>query len=242
MPVCLPLSHWRVSPAVNPVWTPYIKNSPSSQAVPHSPNHTHTLHGNSAPPTYLLTALSHQVHLCSSRLTKMTLRVRVQVYTSLPAFPLFSSRSVSAPRCSLLLISLSFPFFFLRFRSHSSFSLTCSEAPFSNSSLVHMWKCTEAGLGFWVHIDLSHPDCIFTRLLGQGDVIQLFTLLSGLGWSIRTEWSRSVMSDSLQPHGLYPTRLLCPCDFPGNSTGVWLPFPSPGDLPDPEIKPGFPTL
>ena len=30
----------------------------------------------------------------------------------------------------------------------------------------------------------------------------------------------SVVSDSLRPHGLYPTRLLCPWDFPGNSTGV----------------------
>ena len=28
------------------------------------------------------------------------------------------------------------------------------------------------------------------------------------------------MSDSSQPHGPQPTRLLCPWDFPGNSTGV----------------------
>ena len=28
------------------------------------------------------------------------------------------------------------------------------------------------------------------------------------------------MSDSYRPHGLQPTRLLCPWDFPGNSTGV----------------------
>ena len=32
--------------------------------------------------------------------------------------------------------------------------------------------------------------------------------------------SRSVMSDSSRPHGLQPTRLLCPWDFPGKSTGV----------------------
>ena len=96
-------------------------------------------------------------------------------------------------------------------------------------------------------------------------------------------------SDSSRPHGLQPTRLLCPWDFPGKSTGVgchcllrikisilpklilclcmlshvqlfaspmdcsppgpsvhgivqaripeWLPFPSPGDLPDPGMKP-----
>ena len=28
------------------------------------------------------------------------------------------------------------------------------------------------------------------------------------------------MSDSLQPHGLYPSRLLCPQDSPGKNTGV----------------------
>jgi len=28
------------------------------------------------------------------------------------------------------------------------------------------------------------------------------------------------MSDSLRPHGLQPTRLFCPWDFPGKSTGV----------------------
>ena len=32
--------------------------------------------------------------------------------------------------------------------------------------------------------------------------------------------SRSVVSDSQQPQGLQPTRLLCPWDFPGSSTGV----------------------
>ena len=32
--------------------------------------------------------------------------------------------------------------------------------------------------------------------------------------------SHSVMSESLRPHGLQPTRLLCPWDFPGKNTGV----------------------
>ena len=31
----------------------------------------------------------------------------------------------------------------------------------------------------------------------------------------------SVMSDSLQPRGLKPTRLLCPWNFPSKHTGVW---------------------
>ena len=36
--------------------------------------------------------------------------------------------------------------------------------------------------------------------------------------SEKWKWSRSVMSDSEQPHGLQPTRLLCPWDSPGKST------------------------
>ena len=34
------------------------------------------------------------------------------------------------------------------------------------------------------------------------------------------KWSCSVVSDSQRPHGLQPTRLLCPWDPPGKSTGV----------------------
>ena len=38
--------------------------------------------------------------------------------------------------------------------------------------------------------------------------------------SEKWKWSRSVVSDSLRPHGLQPTRLLHPWEFPGKSTGV----------------------
>ena len=38
--------------------------------------------------------------------------------------------------------------------------------------------------------------------------------------SEKWKWRRSVVSDSSQPHGLQPTRLLHPWDFPGKSTGV----------------------
>ena len=36
----------------------------------------------------------------------------------------------------------------------------------------------------------------------------------------KRKWSCSVVSDSLWPHGLQSTGLLCPWDFPGKSTGV----------------------
>ena len=38
--------------------------------------------------------------------------------------------------------------------------------------------------------------------------------------SEKWKWSRSVVSDSSQTHGLQPTRVLHPWDFPGKSTGV----------------------
>ena len=47
---------------------------------------------------------------------------------------------------------------------------------------------------------------------------------------------RSVISDSLQTHGLYPTRLLCPWESPGKTTGVGCHARFLG-LPDPRIKP-----
>ena len=57
-------------------------------------------------------------------------------------------------------------------------------------------------------------------------------------------FSHSVVSDSLRPHGLcsQPTRLLCPWDSRGKKYWSGLPFPSPGDLPGPRIKPGSPAL
>ena len=110
--------------------------------------------------------------------------------------------------------------------------------------------------------------------------------------SEKWKWSHSVVPNSSRPHELQPTRLLCPWDFPGKSTGVgchyylrlipggpaespmllsmcmlrhdwaipwtvahqtplsmgyfseeyWsgLPFPPPGDLPNPGIKPACP--
>ena len=38
--------------------------------------------------------------------------------------------------------------------------------------------------------------------------------------SEKSKWSRTVVSDSSRLHGLQPTRLLRPWDFPGKSTGV----------------------
>ena len=44
------------------------------------------------------------------------------------------------------------------------------------------------------------------------------------------------------PHGLQPARLLCPWGFSRQEYWRGLPFPSPGDLPNPGIEPRSPTL
>ena len=49
------------------------------------------------------------------------------------------------------------------------------------------------------------------------------------------------MSESLQPHGLYPTRLLRPWDFPGENTGVGCHFLLQGIFPTQGSNPVSPV-
>ena len=51
----------------------------------------------------------------------------------------------------------------------------------------------------------------------------------------------SVMSNSLQPHGLWPASLRCPLNFPSRNTGVDCHFSLQGIFPDPKIKPTYPA-
>ena len=53
---------------------------------------------------------------------------------------------------------------------------------------------------------------------------------------------RSVMSDSLWPYWLWPSRLLCPWGFSRQEYWSGLPCPPPGALPNPGIKPRSPKL
>ena len=58
------------------------------------------------------------------------------------------------------------------------------------------------------------------------------------------EWvlSQSVVYGSLKPHGLLPARFLCPWGFSRQEHWSGLPFPFPGDLPDPGIQPRSPAV
>ena len=66
-----------------------------------------------------------------------------------------------------------------------------------NSELFKDWTCAS---------------CIFTPSVQRH-------CLTSSRWLI-IKWSHSVVSDSLRRWGLQPTRLLCPWDSPGKSTGV----------------------
>ena len=54
------------------------------------------------------------------------------------------------------------------------------------------------------------------------------------------QFSRSVVSDSLRPHGLQPTRFHHPWDFPGKNTGVGCHFLLQEVFPTHRLNPGLP--
>ena len=67
--------------------------------------------------------------------------------------------------------------------------------------------------------DGSPPGSAVPGIL-QARTLEWAAISFSSAWKSKWKWSRSVLSDSLRPHGLQPTKLLCPWDFPGKSTGV----------------------
>ena len=68
-------------------------------------------------------------------------------------------------------------------------------------------------------IDNSPPGSPVPGIL-QARTLEGLPFPSPMHESEKWKGSRSVVSDSSQPHGLQPARLLRPWDFPGKSTGV----------------------
>ena len=66
-------------------------------------------------------------------------------------------------------------------------------------------------------IDGSPPGSLVPGIL-QARTLEQVAISFSNAW--KWKWSLSVMSDCSRPHGLQPTRLLHPWDFPGKSTGV----------------------
>ena len=68
-------------------------------------------------------------------------------------------------------------------------------------------------------IDGSPPGSPVPGIL-QARTLELVAISFSNHESEKWKWSRSVKSDPQRPHGLQPSRLLHPWDFPGKSTGV----------------------
>ena len=70
----------------------------------------------------------------------------------------------------------------------------------------------------------------------------LHAACSSLSHKKRLKWSRSVVSDSLWPPWTVAQQASPSMGFSRQEYWTGLPFPSPGDLPDPGIEPRSPTL
>ena len=71
----------------------------------------------------------------------------------------------------------------------------------------------------WDPIDGGPPGSPIPGIL-QARTLEWVAISFSNTWKWKWKWSHSVVSDSSWPHGLQPTRLLRPWDFPGKSTGV----------------------
>ena len=85
--------------------------------------------------------------------------------------------------------------------------------------MLYAAKSLQSCLTLCDPIDSSPPGFPVPGIL-QARTLEWVAISFSNAWKWQWKWSRSVASDSVRPHGLQPTRLLCPWDFPGKSTGV----------------------
>ena len=142
-------------------------------------------------------------------------------------------------------------------------TFSCLQTLTETSALPGFWACspsdsdwnyTAALLGLqlasyrpWGLISLRDCVCHFF-IISISLPLSLFLLVLFL-WRILVKMggkccvpSHSVVSDSLRPHGLQPTRLLCPWGFSRQEYWSGLLRPPSGDLPNPGIELRSPTL
>ena len=90
-------------------------------------------------------------------------------------------------------------------------------------SIVFLVKCVNWALR---HLGLAH---ISIKLLWLPFLVHETKVLHGASQG-KLFSSVTVLSDSVRPHRQQPTRLLCPQDSLGKSTGVGCRFPSPPNV------------
>ena len=105
------------------------------------------------------------------------------------------------------------------------------------------WEAIQWQSGRQVSITKSSPTLDMIQLCGfcqvSGQRARVFLVFN---FTLESESEVTQSCPTLQPHGLEPTGLLDPWDFSRQEYWRGLLFPSPGDLPDPGIKPGSPAL
>ena len=85
-------------------------------------------------------------------------------------------------------------------------------------AITHAAKSLQSCPTLCNHIGGSSPGSPIPGIL-QARILEWVAISFSNEWSEMWKWSCSV-SNSLWSHGLQPTRLLLPRDFPGKSTGV----------------------
>ena len=95
------------------------------------------------------------------------------------------------------------------------FFLSIPEIVFINTTIAHLFKSLVTGSWSMYVISMFRRSQIpdLNVLLSYGFWIDSLPVGACLV-------AHSVMFDSLRPHGLWPTRLLCPWDSPGKNTGM----------------------
>ena len=78
-------------------------------------------------------------------------------------------------------------------------------------------------------IDGNPPGSPIPGIL-QARILEWVAISFSNAWKWKWKWSHSVMSNSFRLHGLQPTRLLCPWNFPGKGTGVGCHYPFKGPV------------
>ena len=118
----------------------------------------------------------------------------------------------------------------------SGISLKTTVPPSSHKIISHHYFAAsgqqESRTRAW-HFQSARSEHVFWKhsLKNQLSMSETKAKQNSISKQWKWKWSPSVVSDSLQPHGLEPTGLLSPWNFPGKSPGVGCHFLLQGIFP-----------